>query len=171
MVRTVAARMLIIAGLCVVIASFSIRTKGARPTGPTTVADGRPQSNDAERALRELLEEQVAAWNRGEVEVFMAGYWKSEETSFSGVNGVTRGWEGLLNRYKKNYPDRKAMGKLTFGKIEVTPLCADAAMILGEWHLERENPVGGVFTLVARRFPEGWRIIHDHTDAVTTQKQ
>ena len=81
---------------------------------------------------------------------------------------MTRGWQGLHDRYKRNYPDRAAMGKLTFGKIEVTPLCGDAAMILGEWHLERElKPVGGVFTLVARKFPEGWRIIHDHTDAVT----
>ena len=170
MAKTAAERMLIIAGLCVLFASFAIRTKGAWAMAASTMAHRRAQTNDAEKALDRLLEEQVAAWNRGDVEAFMAGYWKSDETSFSGVNGVTRGWDGLLNRYRKNYPDRKAMGKLTFGKIEVTPLCADAAMILGEWHLERENPVGGVFTLVARRFPEGWRIIHDHTDTVAPQK-
>lgn len=123
----------------------------------------------AQSSLRELLDRQVAAWNKGDVDGFMEGYWNSAETSFSGTSGVTRGWQGLHDRYKRNYPDRAAMGKLTFGKIEVTPLCADAAMILGEWHLEREQkPVGGVFTLVARKFPEGWRIIHDHTDAVAT---
>lgn len=126
----------------------------------------------ADSSLLELLERQVEAWNRGDVDGFMGGYWKSEGTSFSGANGVTRGWQGLHDRYKRIYPDRATMGKLTFGKIEVTPLCADAAMILGEWHLEREQkPVGGVFTLVARKFPEGWRIIHDHTDAVANENQ
>jgi hypothetical protein len=129
----------------------------------------RDGTQSVEASLRQLLDRQVAAWNEGDVDGFMEGYWKSEETSFSGTSGVTRGWQGLHDRYKRNYPDRATMGKLTFGKIEVTPLCADAAMILGEWHLEREQkPVGGVFTLVARKFPEGWRIIHDHTDAVTT---
>jgi hypothetical protein len=126
-------------------------------------------STAVEASLRRLLDRQVEAWNRGDVDGFMGWYWNSAETSFSGTSGVTRGWQGLHDRYKRNYPDRAAMGKLTFGKIEVTPLCADAAMILGEWHLEREQkPVGGVFTLVARKFPEGWRIVHDHTDAVTT---
>lgn len=124
-----------------------------------------------EAAIRELLDRQVEAWNRGDVEAFMAGYWRSDETSFSGTNGVTRGWQGLLDRYKRNYPDRKTMGTLQFQKLEITPLCADAAMILGEWHLQREKPVGGVFTLVARRFPEGWKIIHDHTDSVVPQNQ
>jgi len=123
-------------------------------------------SQRTEAAIRDVLDKQVEAWNRGDIDAFMVGYWKSEETSFSGTNGVTRGWQGLLERYKKNYPDRAAMGKLKFGKIEVTPLCADAAMILGKWHLEREKPAGGVFTLVARKFPEGWRIIHDHSDSV-----
>jgi hypothetical protein len=126
-------------------------------------------STTVEASLRRLLDRQVEAWNRGDVDGFMEGYWNSAETSFSGTSGVTRGWQGLHDRYKRNYPDRAAMGRLTFGKVEVTPLCADAAMILGEWHLEREQkPVGGVFTLVAQKFPEGWRIIHDHTDAVTT---
>ena len=129
----------------------------------------REQRQAVESSIREMLDSQVAAWNKGDVDGFMEGYWNSPETSFSGTSGVTRGWQALHDRYKRNYPDRAAMGKLTFGKIEVTSLCADAAMILGEWHLQREQkPVGGVFTLVARKFPEGWRIIHDHTDAVTT---
>lgn len=171
MAKTAVMRAGIVAAVCFVIVFYSVRSESAWRGSAMRMADRSGGTNDAEKAIRALLEEQVAAWNRGDVEAFMAGYWKSEQTSFSGVNGVTRGWDGLLNRYKKNYPDRKAMGKLSFGRIEVTPLCGDAAMILGEWQLERENPVAGVFTLVARRFPEGWRIIHDHTDAVAPQNQ
>lgn len=155
--------------LVVVFCSAKSLESGQMQVSSRAASPGRGNATDAD--IRGLLNSQVDAWNRGDVESFMQGYWHSEETSFSGTNGVTRGWEGLLARYKRNYPDRKAMGKLTFGKIEVTSLCADAAMILGEWHLEREEPVGGVFTLVARRFPEGWRIIHDHTDTVAAENQ
>jgi beta-aspartyl-peptidase (threonine type) len=122
----------------------------------------------ADASLRVLLEQQQAAWNRGDVDAFMQGYWHSEQTTFSGTNGVTRGWDAVLARYHRNYPDQAAMGHLEFSQLEITPLCKDAALILGHWHLDREKPVGGVFTLVAKRFPEGWRIIHDHTDAVST---
>jgi ketosteroid isomerase-like protein len=131
---------------------------------------GQPQGSPAaspEAELRRLLEEQQLAWNRGDVDAFMQGYWHSERTTFSGPSGVTRGWDAVLARYHRNYPDRAAMGHLEFSQLEITPLCPDAALILGHWHLDRaDKPVGGVFTLVARRFPESWRIIHDHTDAV-----
>lgn len=147
-------------------ASSSSRNERASADQASSTAQARPEA-----AIREMLDRQVEAWNRGDVESFMDEYWRSDETSFSGINGVTRGWQGLLDRYKRNYPDRKTMGTLQFQKLEITPLCADAAMILGEWHLQREKPAGGVFTLVARRFPEGWRIIHDHTDSVVPQNQ
>jgi ketosteroid isomerase-like protein len=82
---------------------------------------------------------------------------------------VQRGWDALLERYKRSYPDRAAMGHLTFSEIEITPLGPDAAVILGHWQLQRDKDAPeGVFTLVARRLPEGWRIIHDHTSAVAT---
>ncbi len=122
----------------------------------------------ADASLNSLLEQQQAAWNRGDVDAFMQGYWHSEQTTFSGTNGVTRGWDAVLARYHRNYPDRAAMGHLEFSHLEITPLCKDAALILGQWHLNRDKPVGGVFTLVAKRLPEGWRIVHDHTDAVST---
>ena len=121
----------------------------------------------AKEALHDLLAEQVAAWNRGDVAGFMRGYWKSEETTFSGSSGVSRGWQALLDRYRKNYSTPAIMGHLEFSDLEITELGSGAALILGRWHLERESgPIGGVFTLVARRFPEGWRIIHDHTSEV-----
>ena len=117
--------------------------------------------------LRGVLDAQVAAWNRGDVDAFMQGYWKSEKTEFVGSNGVIRGWQGVLDRYRRTYPDKSAMGKLTFSGLEITILSPDAALVLGDWQLEREHDrPGGVFTLVFRRFPEGWRIIHDHTSVV-----
>jgi SnoaL-like domain len=104
-----------------------------------------------------------------DIDGFMRGYWNSSETTFAGASGISRGWQTVLDHYHKNYPNRATMGHLDFSEIEITSLGNDAALILGRWHLNRDaGPVGGIFTLVARRFPEGWRIIHDHTstDAV-----
>jgi ketosteroid isomerase-like protein len=131
------------------------------------------QSKSAEQEeIRAVLDAQVAAWNRGDIEGFMAGYWKSDETLFAGANGFSRGWQALLERYRKNYPDRKAMGKLSFTELEIHALSNDAAYIVGRWQLERESDrPGGVFTLIARRFPEGWRIVHDHTTAFAAAKK
>ncbi len=140
------------------------------PSGPVKVPPGAnmssPQDAEAETALSALLRSQAEAWNRGDIVGFMAGYWKSDKTTFAGSSGVSRGWQALLDRYRRNYPDRAAMGQLAFTELEVTPLAPDAALILGHWQLKRQNDQpDGVFTLVARRFPEGWRIIHDHTSA------
>jgi ketosteroid isomerase-like protein len=123
---------------------------------------GGSKSDDAQ--IRALLDDQTAAWNRGDVEAFMAGYWKSEETEFVGANGVSRGWQALLERYRKNYPDRKAMGQLSFSNLEIHIVCPDAAYAIGQFKLERENDrPTGFFTLNFRKFTEGWRIVADHT--------
>jgi uncharacterized protein (TIGR02246 family) len=126
-------------------------------------------SRDADRAaIQAVLDAQQSAWNRGDVDAFLVGYWHSPELTFSGSNGVSRGWDGVLARYKKNYPDRATMGHLDFSQLEFRFLGSDAALVLGHWHLTREKgDVGGVFSLVWQRFPEGWKIIHDHTSAVT----
>lgn len=127
-----------------------------------------PDSHDADRAvINAVLKGQQAAWNRGDVNAFLKGYWESTELTFSGSNGVSRGWDGVLARYKKNYPDRAAMGELNFSDLEFRFLGSDAALVLGKWHLKRDmGDIGGVFTLVWQKFPEGWKIIHDHTSAV-----
>ncbi|MBI3669570.1 MAG: DUF3225 domain-containing protein [Acidobacteria bacterium] len=126
-----------------------------------------PRDNDTHAALGALLGPQAEAWNHGDIEGFLAGYWKSDRTTFAGSSGVFRGWQALLDRYRRNYPDRATMGRLAFKDLEITPLGADAALILGHWELEREKDrPGGIFTLVVRRFPQGWRIIHDHTSLV-----
>jgi uncharacterized protein (TIGR02246 family) len=124
-----------------------------------------------QKAIKAVLEAQQAAWNRGEVDAFLVGYWHSSELTFSGSSGVARGWDGVLARYKKNYPDRAAMGQLDFSDLEFRFLGPDSAMVLGRWHLKREkDELGGVFTLVWQRFSDGWKIIHDHTSSVTPAK-
>jgi ketosteroid isomerase-like protein len=118
-------------------------------------------------AITGVLTDQQEAWNRGDVDAFLQGYWRSPELTFSGSGGIARGWDGVLARYKEHYPDREAMGKLEFSALEFRFLGADAVLALGHWHLARQKgDVGGVFSLVFERLPEGWRIIHDHTSEV-----
>ena len=117
-------------------------------------------------AIRAVLIDQQAAWNRGDVDAFMNGYWHSPELTFAASRGVTRGWEAVVASYRKNYPDATAMGHLDFSNIEFRLLGNDAALVLGRWHLQRcSDQPGGVFTLVFQHFADGWRIIHDHTSA------
>lgn len=124
-----------------------------------------PQSDDA-AAILTLLTDQTAAWNRGDIEGFMNGYWNSNQTEFVSSEGVSRGWQALLERYRSSYPDRKAMGHLTFSDLEIRVECSTAAYAIGDYHLQRENDnPSGVFTLNFRKFPEGWRIVVDHTTA------
>lgn len=122
----------------------------------------------AERiAIRTVLATQVAEWNRGDINAFMEGYWNSSQTEFVGANGILRGWKPVLERYRKQYPDRASMGHLTFSGLEVNALAPDAALVVGHWQLKRQSDTpGGVFTLVLKKFPEGWRIINDHTSQI-----
>jgi len=127
-------------------------------------ADDRKTDREA---IGAVLNGQEKAWNRGDVDAFLIGYWHSPELTFSGSSGVARGWDGVLARYKKNYPDKAAMGQLDFSELEFRFLGPDAALVLGRWHLKRDNDdLGGVFSLVWQRFPDGWKIIHDHTSTV-----
>jgi len=122
-------------------------------------------------AILEVLKNQQANWNKGGVNAFLEGYWHSPELTFAGTSGIARGWDAVRARYKKNYADREAMGQLEFSALEFRFLGADAALVLGHWHLARaKGDVGGVFSLVWERFPEGWRIIHDHTSAAEPAK-
>lgn len=121
------------------------------------------QSKD-ESAIRKVMDDQAAAWNRGDIDSFMTGYWKSDKLTFVSGIDITRGWQPTLDRYKKGYDTRAKMGTLTFSDLEITMLGKDAAVVLGNWALKREkdNP-SGKFTLTWRKFKEGWRIILDHT--------
>jgi ketosteroid isomerase-like protein len=147
--------------------AFLIFCYALAPRSPGKPAD----PNDADRAaINAVLQAQQAAWNRGDVNTFLVGYWQSPELTFSGANGVSRGWDGVLARYRKNYPDRASMGELDFSDLEFRFLGSNAALVLGKWHLTRETAgdLGGVFTLVWQKFPDGWKIIHDHTSTVVS---
>lgn len=114
--------------------------------------------------IRRVMSEQTAAWNRGDIEGFMRGYWNSPELKFVSGANVTRGWQPTLDRYKKSYDSRAKMGALEFSDLEITVLSKDAAVVLGNWKLQRERDApGGKFTLIFRKFKTGWRIVHDHT--------
>ena len=122
-------------------------------------------------AIVEVLKNQQSSWNKGDVDAFLEGYWHSPELTFSGTSGTARGWDAVRARYKRTYADRETMGQLEFSGLEFRFLGPDAALVLGHWHLTRaKGDIGGVFTLVWQRFPEGWRIVHDHTSAVELAK-
>ncbi len=93
----------------------------------------------------------------------MDAYDRSPRLTFSSAGRVTRGWEPTLDGYRRRYPTREAMGRLTFSDLEITELGQTAALVLGQWDLDRGEPVDGVFTLVLRREAGRWVIIHDHT--------
>ena len=117
-------------------------------------------------AIEQVLREQAAAWNRGDLEGFMSGYWKSPElTFFSGAHEF-KGWQAALDRYKNSYQSAgKEMGKLEFTNLRVEMLGADSAFVRGEFHLTMSDgkTPHGLFTLIFRKFPEGWKIVHDHS--------
>ena len=127
---------------------------------------GLAQSKDekTKTAIRKVMDEQAEAWNRGNIEGFMQGYWNSPELKFVSGDNVTKGWQPTLDRYRKNYDSKAKMGVLTFSGLEINIISKDAAIVLGNWALQREsdNPKGK-FTLIFRKFKDGWKIVHDHT--------
>lgn len=122
------------------------------------------ESRRIESDIRQVMNDQVAAWNRGDIDGFMRGYWNSDDLIFVSGDNVTRGWRPTLERYKRSYDSRAKMGTLAFSDLEIKVLSRDAAVVLGSWALARDkdNP-HGKFTLTFRRFREGWLIIIDHT--------
>lgn len=118
--------------------------------------------------IRNLLDAQVQAWNRGDLPGYMEGYWQSGELTFFSGSTVTKGWQQTLERYQARYQgEGKEMGRLAFRDVEVQELGADAAFARGVWELEMKDgrKTHGLFTLFLRKMPEGWRIVHDHSSA------
>ena len=118
-----------------------------------------------ESPIQLVLQQQQAAWNRHDLEAFMSGYWNSPELTFFSTKR-TSGWQATLERYRKTYQgEGREMGKLEFSDLKIEPLAPNAAFVRGSWKLtlsDGKTPHGW-FTLVFRRFPEGWKIVHDHT--------
>ncbi len=137
---------------CSSVLSAALAAEGDKPAGEVPV-------------IRKVLEDQVAAWNKGDLKGFMEGYWKSPMLSFFSGKNRTAGWDATLDRYRKRYQaEGKEMGKLKFADLDIQVLGNDSALVRGRWELETSKEKhGGLFTLICKKFPEGWRIVHDHT--------
>lgn len=123
------------------------------------------QSNKAVEAAKSLLYEQMEDWNKGDIDAFMEGYWKSDKLQFIGSRGVAYGWEQTLENYKKGYPDRATMGRLSFDLIDVTQQSRNVVSITGKFHLKRDEmeDAEGHFLLIVKKIKGKWLIIADHT--------
>ena len=121
-------------------------------------------SNKDFEQIKKIFFQQEDDWNRGDIDAFMKAYWKSEELQFGGAYGITRGWQQTLERYKKSYPDKETMGKLSFQIKDITQQSQDVVSLTGSWVLERKNDrLGGHFLLIWRRIDGEWKIVVDHT--------
>lgn len=120
---------------------------------------------DQKSAIAKVLQQQVQSWNNGDIPGFMDGYWKTADLTFASGGDLTRGWNRTLERYQTRYDTREKMGNLTFDHLEYHGIADGAALVLGQWHLK--NAAGelmeGNFSLVMKRFPAGWKVVHDHT--------
>lgn len=152
----------IILPILILFAACSLGQAGSRQDAPSiTEADSKIVS-----AVRAVLEAQIDAWNRGDIEGFLDGYARSPDIVFVSGDRVMRGWQTVLDYYKQSYNSREKMGKLTFSELEITPLGSNAAIVLGRWHLKRvEDEPRGRFTLLLRRTEQGWKVVHDHTSS------
>ena len=139
----------------------------ALAAGCTNVSEvSDKEGEQAVAAVRKVIEEQQAAWNRGDIEGFMDGYAREETTEFVSGDTVRRGWQTVLERYKQTYDTREKMGTLEFSELEFKPVSPFYVMAVGRWSLANvpDNPRGR-FTLLFRRTNAGWRIVHDHTSS------
>jgi uncharacterized protein (TIGR02246 family) len=155
--------------LCIALIMLGL-TIGTCTTPAQTASDGHAKDR---ATITQLIKDQQVSWNKGDIDTFVEAYWHSPDLTFSGASGVQRGFEAVRERYKKVYPDKSTMGQLDFSDLEFHFIGNDGALVLGHWHLTRDKDkgdIGGVFSLVWQRFPEGWRIIHDHTSAVAPPK-
>jgi beta-aspartyl-peptidase (threonine type) len=148
------------AGLAAAVLAFVV-------AGAVAPAAEMPEAAAA-AAVRAVLAAQVEAWNRRDLEGYMAGYWKSPDLVFFSNGQETRGWQATLDRYRARYQGAgKQMGTLDFPAMDVVTLGPDAALARGRWRLEMPDgkELTGMTTVVLRKRPEGWRIVHDHSSA------
>lgn len=121
----------------------------------------------AQKAIRQVLDDQAAAWNKGDLDGFMKGYWKSDRLTFFTGNTKTAGWQATLERYQKRYQGKgNEMGQLTFSELEIEMLGPTAALVKGRFTLTASTgKPTGLFSVIFKKMPEGWRIVHDHTSS------
>ncbi|HET6243591.1 MAG: nuclear transport factor 2 family protein [Bacteroidetes bacterium] len=110
-----------------------------------------------------LLNKQKNDWNKGDLEDYMKGYWKSDSLKFIGKNGITYGWEETLKRYQKSYPNKSAMGNLDFDIISMKPMEESYFLVTGKWTITGNSSASGYFSLVLKKLNNQWIIIYDHS--------
>lgn len=123
---------------------------------------------EAQEGIKHMLVSQIEAWNQGQLEAFMQGYWHSPELTFYSGANITQGWEPTLERYRQRYKSQgKEMGHLEFQDLNIDVLGRKGAVVTGKWQLTMSDGTKphGLFTLVVKRMPAGWKIVHDHTSA------
>ena len=127
----------------------------------------RASGRTPEQQIRNVLDNQVEAWNRRDLDEFMRGYWRSEELSFFSDATRLAGWQATIERYRRRYQgEGREMGQLDFSELRIEMLGPLAAFVRGHWHLKLTNgDPAGIFTLIFRKFPDGWKIVHDHTSS------
>ncbi len=131
-------------------------------TGILSIA-GLAQSKQ-DSAIKQILEKQTEAWNKGDIDAFMQTYWKSDSLVFVGKNGVAYGWQNTLDNYRKGYPDKTAMGRLQFTIIRIESLSDQVYNVIGKWHLTRTiGNLQGHYTLIIKRINDKWLIVQDHS--------
>ena len=175
-VLAVIAVLAVAGGVLIVVCLAAITTIGSRAnttfqTVGTSLSSGvvaipPVQAGPADTAeIRRVLDDQAEAWNKGDLEGFMEGYWHSPDLTFYAEDRPQRGWDQVYARYKKRYQDGgKEMGKLSFNNLKIDPIGSDQAVVRGEWKLMlKDGERAGLFTLIMKQFPEGWRITHDQT--------
>lgn len=128
-----------------------------------------PQSSSPVAEIEAVLSHQAEAWNSGNLSGYMEGYWKSDSLLFTSGGTLRRGWQSTFEKYRRTYSSRQKMGRLSFSQLEVRLLSDSSAWVFGAWELARtsDHPAG-LFTLLLKKFPAGWRIIHDHTSSIDT---
>ncbi|MGA8490092.1 MAG: AtzH-like domain-containing protein [Terriglobales bacterium] len=140
--------------LTLLLSSFSVIAQNSKP--------------DVTSSIEQVLLRQQEAWNHHDLETFMSGYWKSPDLTFFSGAEKRSGWQSTLERYRQKYQSEgQEMGQLEFSDLNIQELAPDAAFVRGAWHLTMSNgkKPHGLFTLVFRKFPDGWKIVHDHTSA------
>jgi beta-aspartyl-peptidase (threonine type) len=141
--------------------AFLITHDAVRSTEPIT-------RDDSIKQIQNVLARQQSDWNKGDLDAFLTGYWNSPRVVFQSGGNRYDGWEAMRERYRKRYQaEGKAMGRLSFSNIEIEILAPESALVRGGWRLtlaDGSHP-GGLFTLIFRRFSDGWKIVHDHTSA------
>ena len=142
--------------ICAVLLAVSVNA-GSKRNRATEPQDARD--------IKAVLDHQVEAWNRSDLEGFMGGYWRSDRLTFYSGGTKTNGWQATIDRYRKRYQaEGGEMGHLDFSEQQLEMLGPRSAMVRGRWHLKTSSTEsGGLFTLIFRKFDDGWKIVHDHT--------